>query len=597
MNKTILAIFIFIFFLSGLYGDETGLLTQTSVSRVNETVSQPDGTNPALTGENEESTPVNEVTLSDDTSDAMLPPSNISGIHEKDMEQVSMNEAIQPADTQILAPRINSVSPSLPVQLTPPASFGGENTAAATPTNRSVVSQKQQCGISSSDEKNTEITENSYLYWGLGLLVVFGVAILISLFVKKSPVASEPIKDTSVFQVAQMAANEANKTNPVFLPFHIFPSDWFRKIDPKKMDEFVTKTRNDAVEKFFSALDDKGIPTAIKLENAQRDMGQLLNERMISIGILEMINGDEVIAPKDRNYLTQTLNVLLPAIKIPQPLVLKGEVNIYVLGFLAAIGAFFGFSLGGSFGRWGIGVPAEAGMMFGSVVGAGAIILLAMYIADHPKIRRAILLTIGGGAMIDTLLMFVKERIPLPKFLKGQTGWRAFFKRLVWYALVLITIFLIKREKAFDQTQYRETIGNFVEQWIRSTLPILAVFIVKPTEDENNSSVTYDEEFVIKLHKLTSELRNASESDREDKIALLVSAFKTKGFECLEPATLEVTEAGLPIFKTMPWDDSLLEKYENITAAESGELVEIHKHPVIQNGMVLEKGKVARKNV
>ena len=547
MNRMILTMLLSLFLISGLYGEELPSVTQD------------DGTSQILANERNShfENLVSEEEQDTETSDFVEKEPSNSSIPVN--ETISHQEVPIPdqVETQAMSVQSSSTLPSV----------------------QQSVTQQQEQNVETQDLVEKE-SDGAYLQWIFRLLIVFGVVILAFLLFRKSS-DSKQIEEIQVVQVAKTAAQATQKKDAIFLPFHIFPSDWFRNVDATILGDFIDVTRNNAVTEFFKFLK-QGVPSTMELKSAQDAMGQLLNERMTSIAAIDMISGVKT-KPDERNYLEQTLNVLLPAIKIPQPVFLKGEVNLYVLGFLAAIGAFFGLSLGGSFAHWGLGIPPEAGMMFGSVIGAGGFIILSMYLANHPKIRRLILTSIGTIAVADVLLMLFKAQLPIPKFLKGKTGVGDFLKRLGWYVLVFIVIFLIRREKTFDHVQYRESINTFVEQWIRSALPILAIFLVKPSTPSPTLQKDDNTNLVHELHPLVASLQTTSGKDREKKIELLVSAFKRRGYIFQETTS------------TMIWDDSLLDQYESIDAIP-GDEVEVYEPPILnQKGVVVKKGKVIRK--
>lgn len=189
----------------------------------------------------------------------------------------------------------------------------------------------------------------------------------------------------------------------------------------------------------------------------------------------------------------------------------------------------------------------------------------------------------------------IKEMIPLPKFLVGRTDWTAYFMRLGFYVLVFVTILLVKKEKTYDQAQYREQIEGFVEQWIRSSLPIVGVLLVQGKDVSDPPPLQY-RKLLFELIETTSSMRRPSDEERRKGVKNLIAAFEKFGFRVPEGTVVGVDqETKLPIRRTFVWDDSSAEKYDPLDAPIPGEVVEIRREYLEENGKIIKKGEVERK--
>lgn len=428
---------------------------------------------------------------------------------------------------------------------------------------------------------------NLWLYSIIGVLILLGFVQLIVRWIRTSPSIPVNAGDIVPSQVSQVAAIKTKNALERCLPFGIFPGEFMENVKPDRLDTLVKRTKETAVNAFFKALGDSSAPpSSLQFQAAQDALANELSAVITRTDTFELLNGDEPLSDKEVKYLQQSES-LLPAIKVPEPLIIPSDVNSLVLCGLVFAGTILGFIIGGAIGRWGIGLSPDAGLLFGGALGAPLTLAGCLWLANNPEMKKWVLGVVGGVALVDFSMQYFKGMIPLPIWIKGNRT--AFYKRLVLYVAIVVIVLIVKRDNTFDREQYRETLETFVEQWIRSALPIFAVLLRRCLPDE--TVIADQTDLTEKLFHITCKLNVKAGEDCKTGIRMLVQEFQSAGYEF--PSLPTESGQTSTAENTLVWDDSLKEEYNTFGLIEPGTVVTVEKFPVKRNGVVIEKGLVA----
>lgn len=445
---------------------------------------------------------------------------------------------------------------------------------------------------------------NRWAYSVLGILVLLGAGwIFIQWRTSRTGPAIQVDKTFS--QTSQIAASQKHGLS-IELPYGIFPGDYMKSVNEKDLEEFMRQSKNAAVNVFMRELGDATtIPKPAQLKAAQDHLAKELSQRVTQVGTFELLSGNTKLSDKEIQYLRQCGDELLPAIRVPDPVITPGDINSWVLCGIVCAGTIGGFLLGGMIGRWGLGLSPDAGLLLGGALGAPLSLAVCLFLANNPKYKKWVFGITGSVALLDITSQYFKGMIPLPPWIKGNN--KAFYKRLIFYAVIVIVVLIVKRDKTFDREQYRETLDRFVEQWLRSALPVFAVLLLR----KQDVTVIHEQtDLTKKLFQITADLRLMTGDSRKTGVQMLVQEFISGGYT-FPPLGPAVTETALqqekevlgssisepsPVSvapKTLIWEESLKEQYTTFGLIESGTTVTINKFPVIQHGKVVEKGLVS----
>ena len=437
--------------------------------------------------------------------------------------------------------------------------------------------------------------------WGiLGILVGVGVVYLVIDRIRSKRCGQRETRTMyghHPVQVSSRARQAAGNTPTLMLPFGIFPNEFMVKVDPDKLEDFLKFSKTAATDAFFDALGNAPFPTELDIQMAQTAMAKKLSIRILETTTFEMLNGDQALAGKEINYLQQC-EAILPAIKVPEPAIAPGDVNAKVLTGVVCAGTIIGFILGGIVDNWGMGLSPDAGLVLGGALGAPISLATALWLASNPQMRKWVLGTTGGVAVLDLVSSLIVEKIPLPKWwLKGKTSLP--WKRLVFYAAAFVIVLLIKREKVFDREQYREQVELFAEQWLRSALPIFAVLMFRDTksitdriDDPFSPKKKYDE-LLVEIDQIVRPLYLKESGCEPLHVNRLAGVLKRHGITLPPPCSSHSGPSdSWTIGGIIVWNDSLEESFETNGIIDPGTKVEITKLPTVRDNEVVVKGYV-----
>ncbi|MDR2406219.1 MAG: hypothetical protein LBE27_07615 [Deltaproteobacteria bacterium] len=367
------------------------------------------------------------------------------------------------------------------------------------------------------------------------------------------------------------------------LPAAMFPGEWKERSDKERLALFVKNTKAEAYtsykEAFFETLGKKS-PSKLKDPALLNVSDRIENVLSLALGgdelLIAMGAGD--LDDEDRAVFRSHLRELLAPFTLPPlpaPIV---EVRLFTVALLAALGAFFG-NLGGSALSGFLGYPQAVGALLGCVLGAFIPVASSVYLAQHRRVRLALMALVGTMAVVDTAAGIIRLGT-LSLFLGGGESSRV--KRLLMYLVAFLILLLVKGSERFDAGSYDASVSYAIESYLEDALPLVNVLIFRVKSgrgerEDPSTKVTNDLVLIIK------KLLNTPGSEDNLPLQDLKRRLSLAGYE-MEAAPYTDT--------FLEWSDSLKSRYETFGYVKTGQMVTVEEEPVVKNGEVLRKGQV-----
>ncbi|MDR2301958.1 MAG: hypothetical protein LBF38_07975, partial [Deltaproteobacteria bacterium] len=415
---------------------------------------------------------------------------------------------------------------------------------------------------------------------------VLAIAVLVMVFcawvfrkkIQNLPAGSDPRPAAPRGQKAW-----SGKQASVGVPKELFPDQWFEGIDQAQLDAYLEKAARQATGDFFSALEeplapgeprakkpDGKPPEPKKLAAAKEKLSLSIQALLDEKELLEILNSNKPVDPKERHLLALHLRRLLWPISLPRPKVSAGEIRPLAVGLMALFGALAGNFLAG------LGSMVSAGDFSPRILGlaAGAFLgsVLAIFLSQNTRARRILLAGVGGLAFLDALSTIFSGAFLA--FIPGL-GKSSIFKRLPFYLGAMLVLLLVKSDKAFDQIAYRDDVSARVFDYLTGAIPVMVVLMyrLKETAGPVDEKPRQETNLLSDLAQLVSRLGNIPEVKGEPSFQLLGRKLKNAGFETQSPDP----KAGPRI---LDWHEGLSELYDSFGLIENGRRVVIEEEPV-----------------
>jgi hypothetical protein len=392
---------------------------------------------------------------------------------------------------------------------------------------------------------------------------------------EESPPIAPPLRESQ--------AREAS------LPSAIFPGSWFEGLDQERLEDFFRRTRRSATSVFFEALeiDDKAgasrsSPTEAKLTAAGEKTNYFLNQALSSEAFVDLASGEVVLSVSQRALLKIHLEALVPPLRTPRPQTLTGEVRPAVLAVLASVGAIAGNVLGAGLLGW-LKQPPETGALLGSLVGAALSVRLSLFLAQNERLRRLLLASVGGMALLDVLSSFFAGAMG-PIF-AGSSAFSP-LRRLLFYGGAIAALILVKSRELFDVELFRRQTDEAVDARLSISLPLAVVLIHRIRKGEITQKGVYlkpseDVSLIQDVAAVVKRLRAKEGLEDDPVFSELCRKLNNAGYE-----TDGLASAGRQIL----WDEEAALKYDSFGLVRKGQALAVEEEPIVKDGQVVKKG-------
>lgn len=252
------------------------------------------------------------------------------------------------------------------------------------------------------------------------------------------------------------------------------------------------------------------------------------------------------------------------------------------LAIAAAIGSLLGMALLGGLLNLTLGVRG-LGMLIGGPGGAA----LAMYAVGRlteSKALRGVLKTLLGVAWTADLLGAASLGLGA---LWGRLAGVGLLRRILVYAGVVSLLAFTRGGAQYDTRAYRDSVGDLIRQWVDVSSVLLCCLSARP--------VTTPSETVLDagLARAIQDLHRSDATNLPAAAEALLLEARRMGLEgvSMPPRFVQSDRAERP---RPSWNSELEQQYRPFGLIEDGDTVIVEDEPVIQNGRVLEKGRVRK---
>ncbi|MDO4549788.1 MAG: hypothetical protein Q4C96_00880 [Planctomycetia bacterium] len=382
------------------------------------------------------------------------------------------------------------------------------------------------------------------------------------------------------------------------IPMHLFQSEWMQHVNKNLLEDFVQQVSASTTIQFLDSLK-KHPPFETDHENWRKislyDLRKNLSERVFSPAFFEILNAGKPITDKQARFLKNHLNELMPPIQISSPVIVKGELNTWVISLLAAGGALLGILGGASVVNFLTKIPTETGMMMGSAISTFLTVAFCIFLINRPGLRKWLLTSVGMTAGADTLFQILK--IPFPIFIKGKSG---FLKRIFFYIGAFFIIFLLKRKNEYQLELYHPQVELTVRQWIMAAASLTVVLMYRAQEMEENPFNPHRDEHEL-LNQITRLITDSIHADNDTRSKIfntIMGKLALAGYAFPFSSETEVDShlsKDTPKAKIFLWDKSREMEYDLYEPIFPGEWVREESPPIYNNdGKVITRGIVRK---
>lgn len=334
------------------------------------------------------------------------------------------------------------------------------------------------------------------------------------------------------------------------------------------------KTVEKGAAAFFAAL-----PPLAEIGNAEIEGGSVLARQAMADSLLPglLVHLPEGLIPEERTpLLLLRMGESLPSLRLPPP---EGREETPPLrtALAAALGALGGMAVLTPLTRLLID-SRDAGLFFGAPLGALLLVLASLLLPRSKGLQRALMALLGFASLRETV-----------NFLGGgmifSRGWallgrrRSSLTRLLLYPALFALLLLLGRKRVvFDRRRYEERIGDSLRKWVAGAIPSALLAVIEPSPEGGRSKIG---ELPLLAGRIL-ELEELPEEDLSAGVAELALSVRNMGFQ---------RENGV---KSLTWSEEMAERYAPFGAVEAGDPVTVEREPLLQDGLVLEKGLVRK---
>lgn len=353
--------------------------------------------------------------------------------------------------------------------------------------------------------------------------------------------------------------------------------EWRELTAPHRIRIVAAVTKN-----LLDRLEGARSPDDRQLEDAARAAREQAIGMMFADDVLDELPLEADDSPA-REALRASWSSVAPPLHIPPPPIAQGGIPARRTALFAAGGALVGMLLLGGLTRWLLG-DAFVGMVIGGALGGGSLVNLVLHLAEDPAVRSRVAKLLGFAGVAELAIFLATAG---PAMLWRRLAAQGFVKRLLAYAGISALLILTRQVYRFDRATYLPLVEFSIGQWLDEGL--LLLYLLDRTLVPTRALTVLDGEFaraIIELH------RSRAENLATSAEGVLLEA-RRLGLEGL---------AGEPGFvtgrddeaETFAWQPEHAERYRTFGVVEPGDLVIVEEAPIVQNGLVTDKGLVRR---
>jgi hypothetical protein len=272
---------------------------------------------------------------------------------------------------------------------------------------------------------------------------------------------------------------------------------------------------------------------------------------------------------------------MIPDLLIPPPRP-QLELAPWRLALAAATGSLLGLLVIGALLNLLLDMRAT-GMLFGAVLGAGAATYGVLMLARSEKLRKRLALLLGLASVVQVFASFASVGLG---GLWGRLG-GSLFKRILAFAAMVALLVFTRESRHFDSASYQPVVETTVRRWLEFSLLLLFTLSREPRETQRVAV------FDPGLGRAIVDLQRSTTDDLALAAEAVILEARRGGLEGVDgPARFTAAEQGEK--RELLWTAELATEYRPFGWVEDGDRVVVEQEPVLQNGVVIDLGRVRK---
>lgn len=341
----------------------------------------------------------------------------------------------------------------------------------------------------------------------------------------------------------------------------------------------------DCTATFLASIASTDFPDAKDMEQARVIIQDKASMLFTSDEILTALpNGPSELNTKEAlrmSWLSLMPKLILP---VPNP---ELELAAWRLAMAGALGSLLGMFLIGGLMHWWLNMR-DAGMLFGASIGAFSLVYGAWFVARSTAVRTALVALIGVSTVEPFIVFF---NIGFGGLWKRLIGTGSLLKRFFVYfaiiGLLMVTRLFTRQNYRYDQETFKQLVHYTIINWIDyGTLLLLSL----ATE---RSEITQRKELDPAMARSIVNLHASSAVDLPLSAEGVLQEARRLGLDGVDSQPRFVNQYAVKK-QELRWENELNQKYKCFGIVENGEIVVVEEEPVVQNGVVIDFGRVRK---
>jgi len=343
----------------------------------------------------------------------------------------------------------------------------------------------------------------------------------------------------------------------------------------------VTAIADDCTRTFLTAMGQSGDPSTHELAQATLSAREQAVSSLTDKALLDTLPNGATEPNAQAAFCVAWLG-LMPPLHIAPPAA-HVALAAWRLALAAIIGSVLGMLLFGGLMHILLGMRA-IGLLFGSIIGSAGVVYAVSVLARSAKMRAGLKALLGVSSVAQLLLIVSSLGLG---GVWGRLAGAGLMKRVVVFMGVMGLLVFTRRDNQVDVGAFKPVVHNAITQWLDYGLLLLMSLSLEPYE-ANQTTV-----FEPALARALVDLHHAMPEDLPLMAEAVLQEARQGGLEGLQGPARFVTLDEVPK-QTLLWSEDLKGEYQAFGLIEPGDTVMVEAEPVIQNGVVIDFGRVRK---
>ena len=339
------------------------------------------------------------------------------------------------------------------------------------------------------------------------------------------------------------------------------------------------RVTSQGVDRFFTVLGASGQPAPAEVNRANAAAREAVFAALTADPVMDTLPNPPSNAA-EREALRSSLLSLSPPFDLAVPPTVR-TFSVYRMAAAAAVGTLLGMIVLGAVLNWTLDLRT-VGIFLGALAGAPGAVLGIGRLVESKTLRRTLKTVIWAAGTVALIWTALRS-------LWGGLARLPLFRRVMVYLGVIALLAFTRDSAQYDVQAYRDRVDDHVRLWVDCASLLLCSLSASRTLEPHSASGRLDADMARAIYDLHVSDPEGLPAAAE---AVLLEAHRL-GLEGIAgPARF--TEPGKAERARLRWSQDHAEHYQPFGHVEEGDMVIVEYEPVIQNDIVLEKGRVRK---